>query len=126
MSENINITLSHDEALVLFEFFSRFCDDHDDFTLRHTAEYLAFMKMSAQLDKALVEPFQSYSSCYVQRETASLRDLRAEHQEFTMRWPNTSVEPTAYAVSIRIVMDSLFTLMSFHSSAHRLWLTSIR
>jgi hypothetical protein len=40
--------------------------------------------------------------------------------------PNTSVEPTAYAVSIRIVMDSLFTLMSFHSPASRLWLTSIR
>ena len=41
-------------------------------------------------------------------------------------WSNTSVEPTAYAVSIRIVMDSLITLMSFHGSAHRLWLTSIR
>ena len=40
--------------------------------------------------------------------------------------PNTSVEPTAYAVSIRIVMDSLFALMSFHGSAPRLWLTSIR
>jgi hypothetical protein len=59
MSENINITLSHDEALVLFEFFSRFYGDGDDFTLRHTAEYLAFMRISAQLDKALVEPFQS-------------------------------------------------------------------
>jgi hypothetical protein len=58
MSENINITLSPDEALVLFDFFSRFCDDDDDFTLRHTAEYLAFMRISAQLDKALVEPFQ--------------------------------------------------------------------
>ncbi len=57
MSQNITITLSHDEALVLFEFFSRF-DDSDDFTLRHTAEYLAFMRMSAQLDKSLVEPFQ--------------------------------------------------------------------
>jgi hypothetical protein len=40
--------------------------------------------------------------------------------------PNTSLEPTAYAVSIRIVMDSLFALISFHSSAHRLWLSSIR
>lgn len=40
--------------------------------------------------------------------------------------PNTSVEPTAYAVSIRIVMDSLFALMSFDDSVHRLWLTSIR
>lgn len=58
MSETINITLSHDEALVLFEFFSRFCDEGYDFTLRHTAEYLAFMRISAQLDKALVKPFQ--------------------------------------------------------------------
>ena len=58
MSEDINIRLSHDEALVMSEFFSRFCSDDDDFTLRHNAEYLAFMRMSAQLDKALVEPFQ--------------------------------------------------------------------
>jgi hypothetical protein len=43
-----------------------------------------------------------------------------------MRGPNTSVEPTAYAVSFRIVMDSLIALVSFQSSAPRLWLTSIR
>ena len=59
MSENITISLSCDEALVLFEFFSRF-EDTDDFTLRHTAEYLAFMRMSAQLDKSMVEPFQPH------------------------------------------------------------------
>lgn len=58
MSENINITLSQDEALVLFEFFSRFCDDDDSFTMRHNAEYIAFMRISAQLDKTLVEPFK--------------------------------------------------------------------
>ena len=58
MTENVTITLSPDEALVLFEFFSRFCDDRDDFTMQHTAEYLAFMRVSAQLDKALIEPFQ--------------------------------------------------------------------
>jgi hypothetical protein len=39
---------------------------------------------------------------------------------------NTSVEPTAYAVSFRVVMDSLFSLMSCQSSVYRLWLTSIR
>ena len=59
MSENVTITLSHDEGFVLFEFFSRFSDDDDDFTLRHTAEYLAFMRMSAQLDKMFVEPFDA-------------------------------------------------------------------
>ena len=58
MSENVTITLSHDEALVLFEFFSRFCDHGDDFTMRHAAEYLAFMRVSAQLDGALIEPFR--------------------------------------------------------------------
>ena len=49
-------------------------------------------------------------------------------REFSVRdrRPNISVEPTAYAAPIRIVMDSLFTLISFHSSAPRLWLTSIR
>jgi pyoverdine/dityrosine biosynthesis protein Dit1 len=57
MSENIAITLSREEALVLFEFFSRFAEK-DDFTLRHNAEYLAFSRISAQLDKALVEPLQ--------------------------------------------------------------------
>jgi hypothetical protein len=58
MNENVTITLSHDEALVLFEFFSRFCDDGDGFIMRHTAEYVAFMGVSAQLDKAMVEPFE--------------------------------------------------------------------
>jgi hypothetical protein len=56
MSENITITLSHDEALVLLEFFCRF-EDKDDSTLRHNAEYLAFARISAQLDKSLVEMF---------------------------------------------------------------------
>lgn len=58
MSEDVIITLSQDEALVLFEFFGRFCEDDDDFTLRHTAEYLAFMRIAAQLDKALLKPFR--------------------------------------------------------------------
>ena len=33
-------------------------DDSGDFTLRHNAEYLTFSRLSAQLDKALVEPFR--------------------------------------------------------------------
>jgi hypothetical protein len=56
VSEDITITLSRDEALVLFEFFSRF-DDQDDFTLRHNAEFIAFSRISAQLDNSLVEMF---------------------------------------------------------------------
>jgi len=56
MSESVTITLSYDEALVLFEFFARF-DESSDFTLRNTAEYLTFSRISAQLDKSLVESF---------------------------------------------------------------------
>lgn len=58
MLEDVTITLSHDEGLVLSDFFSRFCETDDGFTMRHTAEYLAFMRVASQLDKVLVEPFQ--------------------------------------------------------------------
>lgn len=57
MSSDITITLSHDEALVLFEFFARFADN-DDFTLRNNAEFIAFSKLAGQLDMSLVEIFQ--------------------------------------------------------------------
>lgn len=56
MASEIDLRITNDEALVLFEFFARF-DENDDFTLRNTAEYLAFQKIAAQLDRALVEPF---------------------------------------------------------------------
>lgn len=57
MNDGITIHLSHEEALVLFEFFARF-DQEDLFCLRNNAEFVAFMKISGQLEKALVEPFQ--------------------------------------------------------------------
>lgn len=56
MDSEIELMITRDEALVLCDFFARF-DEKDDFTLRSTAEYLAFQKIAAQLDRALVEPF---------------------------------------------------------------------
>lgn len=56
MSESVTITLTPDEALVLFEFFAR-SEELDDFTMRHTAEYLAFWRISALLESTLVDPF---------------------------------------------------------------------
>lgn len=56
MSEDITIKLSHDEALVLFEFFTRFADNNV-FTMRHNAEYIAFCHIAAQLDTSLIEMF---------------------------------------------------------------------
>lgn len=77
MREDVNITLSHDEALVLCDFFSRFCETDDGFTMRHTAEYLAFMRVASQLDKALVEPFQRD---YVQQVHAARDRLAAGYE----------------------------------------------
>ena len=56
------------------------------------------------------------------------REPTRRHEIIAVRMqpPNTSLEPTADAVSVRTVIDSLFTLISFHSSVHRLWLSLIR
>jgi hypothetical protein len=54
MKNDVNIALSNDEALVLFEFFARF-ENTNELTFKHASEYLAFSKISAQLDKSLVE-----------------------------------------------------------------------
>lgn len=49
--------LSPDEALVLLEFFGKFGQD-GAFRLRNREEFVAFSKVSAQLETALVAPFQ--------------------------------------------------------------------
>ncbi len=53
---NVSLTLSHDEALVLYEFFARFAVSDGDFTLRSKAEYLAFMTIATQLTAAIGGP----------------------------------------------------------------------
>jgi hypothetical protein len=57
VNDKVVINLTHEEALVLYGFFVRY-EDTDEFAMKHNAEYLAFMRMSAQLDKSLVEIFQ--------------------------------------------------------------------
>lgn len=46
-----NIKLSDDDVVVLFEFFERF-DDKGKLYFVHPAEYIALMKISAQIDKS--------------------------------------------------------------------------
>jgi hypothetical protein len=58
MSEDIKISLTHDEALVLFEFFARF-QESDQFALRHNSEFIAFSHIAGQIEETLVEPFKS-------------------------------------------------------------------
>ena len=58
MASNPNIVLqiTHDEALVLFEFFARFAESQK-FEMQHNAEHIAFSHIAGQLESALVEPF---------------------------------------------------------------------
>ena len=58
MEDRLAIALSHDEALVLFEFFSRFRTENR-LSLKNNAEFLALSSVSAQIDKLLVEPLRA-------------------------------------------------------------------
>ena len=68
-SNTITFQLTSDEALVLLDFFARF-EASDRLAFAHAAEYLALQRISAQLDTALAEPFDS-------RYTELLTEARA-------------------------------------------------
>ncbi|WP_374437922.1 hypothetical protein [Inhella sp.] len=55
MSAPIEISLSEDQALVLFEFLARF-QETNVLRLQNNAEFLALSAISAQLDKSLAQP----------------------------------------------------------------------
>lgn len=52
-----SLEITGDEAIVLFEFFSRF-DETDKLVFEHPAEYLALQKLSAQIDKTTSAMFR--------------------------------------------------------------------
>ncbi len=56
MNSNLSLFLSQDEALVLFEVLARF-QETDKLSLVNNAEFIALSRVSAQLDKLLVAPF---------------------------------------------------------------------
>jgi hypothetical protein len=56
MGQPVTIELSADEALVLFELLARF-DETERLQLRSNAEFVALCRVQAQLEKALVLPF---------------------------------------------------------------------
>lgn len=57
MTEDVSIKLTREEALVLDGFFARFVET-GQLIMKHNAEYIALMRISAQLDKSLTELFQ--------------------------------------------------------------------
>lgn len=56
MSEH-TLKISEDEALVLFDYFSRF-DETDDLSFRHPAEYITLQRMAGQIDKTTSAMFK--------------------------------------------------------------------
>lgn len=53
----MEIKISNEVALVLFEYLARF-QETNDLHFQHPAEYLALQEVAAQLEKELVVPFQ--------------------------------------------------------------------
>ncbi len=56
MSE-YTLKISEDEALVLFDYFSRF-DETDDLSFHHPAEYIALQRLAGQIDKTTSAMFK--------------------------------------------------------------------
>jgi hypothetical protein len=58
-SDNVTISMTSDESLVLFELLHRW-EDHDEVSPpEHPAEQTALWNLSALLERVLVEPFRS-------------------------------------------------------------------
>jgi hypothetical protein len=53
-----SLKLSEDDAVVLFEYFSRF-DDTDDLSFQHPAEYIALQHLAGQIDTTTAAMFMT-------------------------------------------------------------------
>ena len=73
MSENVIITLSRDEALVLFEFLSRF-NLQQQLDIRDEAEQRVLWDIHADLESGLPEPLAHDYDRQLQRARESIRD----------------------------------------------------
>ncbi len=60
MEENeiLNLSLTKNEALVLFEFLSRLSDSNSKLTIEDQAEERVLWNLCCDLEKILIEPFQ--------------------------------------------------------------------
>ncbi|HEX6883529.1 MAG TPA: hypothetical protein VF530_09120 [Planctomycetota bacterium] len=57
-SASVTLSLTPDQALVFFDWLSR-SDDRSALPIAHPAEQRVLWALEAQLDRALVEPFQA-------------------------------------------------------------------
>lgn len=56
-ADGINLKISEDDAIVLFEFFERF-DEKEKLYFVHPAEYISLMKIVEQIDKCTSAMFK--------------------------------------------------------------------
>jgi hypothetical protein len=79
LSEKISLELTSSEALVLFEFLSRFSDD-DELKLEDQAEERVLWDLCASLESILVEPFAENYIELLEKARAEVRDPVANHE----------------------------------------------
>lgn len=74
--KDVAVKLSHDEALVLFEWLSRTDDltNHFGGIVEDQAEQRALWNLTALLERAMTDPFRPEYSTLVERARARLRD----------------------------------------------------
>jgi hypothetical protein len=73
MGETVRLELTADEALVLFEFLSSYCDSNV-LSIEDQAEQRALWNLLCLLEKQLVEPFRPEYHQLVQQVRDRLRD----------------------------------------------------
>lgn len=73
MSEEVNIKLSKDEALVLFEFLSRYSDS-EMLNIEHQSEARALWNLASIFEKELAEPLKKEYGELLEAARERLRD----------------------------------------------------
>lgn len=76
MDEKVTITLTRNEAIVLFEFLSRFTEQQQ-LDIRDQAEQRVLWDILAGLESALPEPLAHDYDQHLQRARESIRDTTA-------------------------------------------------
>jgi hypothetical protein len=76
MTDDINIQLSKEEAIVLFEFLSRLNDNNQDDIFKDQAEQRVLWNIEGTLEKKLVEPFRPDYVDILNRAREKVRDKK--------------------------------------------------
>ena len=75
-NNEITITMNKDEALVLFEFLSRFNENDNKEIFQDQAEEKVLWRIEGQLEKILVEPFMPNYQDIIKEARNRIRDKK--------------------------------------------------